>query len=277
MEETKKESGSLRFLYNTVPGRLLLRVLSQRWLSCLCGTFLDSSASRCLIKRFVRKNNILLDDYYSDHFTSFNDFFTRQIKEGRRPIPSDPSVLISPSDGLLSVYSISENTVVPAKQSHYSIPALLSDDVLSKKYHNGICLVFRLCVDHYHRYCYVDSGEKGENIFLPGKLHTVRPIALEHFPVFVQNCREYTVISTENFGDVVQMEVGALLVGKIKNHHGKASVKRGEEKGMFLFGGSTIILLFEKDRVQLNEALFYATEKGLETPVQMGQVLGRKI
>ena len=132
-------------------------------------------------------------------------------------------------------------------------------------------------MDHYHRYCYVDDGYKGENIFLPGMLHTVRPIALETVPVFVRNCREYTLMETEHFGSLCQIEVGALLVGKIANLHGAGPIRRGAEKGRFLYGGSTVILLLGKGKVQLDEELFRATENGSETPVRMGQALGRAI
>ena len=189
---------------------------------------------------------------------------------------SDPSALIAPCDGLLSAYHVSGDTVIPVKQSSYTVSSLLGGDALSQRYQNGICLVFRLCVNHYHRYCYVDSGVKGGNVFLPGKLHTVRPIALEKFPVFTQNCREYTVIKTENFGDIIQMEVGALLVGKIRNWHGAGNVRRGEEKGMFLYGGSTVILLLEEGRACLPEELYQATGNRIETPVKMGQRIGGK-
>ena len=166
--------------------------------------------------------------------------------------------------------------MIPVKQSRYTVSSLLGGDSVSKNYQNGICLVFRLCVNHYHRYCYIDNGVKGKNVFLPGKLHTVRPVALEEFPVFTQNCREYTVIKTENFGDIVQMEVGAMLVGKIKNYHGSGNVRRGEEKGMFLYGGSTVIVLLEEGRAHLPEELYQAAENRIETPVKMGQRIGGK-
>ena len=147
---------------------------------------------------------------------------------------------------------------------------------IAEKYADGVCLVFRLCVNHYHRYIYVDNGSKGENVFIGGKLHTVRPIALETLPVFIRNCREYTVMQTENFGDVTQIEVGALLVGKILNHHGACNIQRGEEKGTFLYGGSTVILLLQKDAANVDEKYFAATEEGNETDVKMGQVIGTK-
>ena len=275
--QKQKESAALRFLYGTVPGRLAIKLLCIRRVSHLCGRFLDSGASRPLIRPFVRRHGIDLGEYASEEFRSFNDFFSRKIKEDRRPIASEPSALIAPCDGLLSAYRISGDAVIPVKQSRYTISSLLGGGSLPERYQNGICLVFRLCVDHYHRYCYIDSGVKGQNVFLPGKLHTVRPVALEKFPVFTQNCREYTVIRTENFGDVVQMEVGAMLVGKIKNYHGPGNVRRGEEKGMFLYGGSTVIVLLEDGRAQLPEELYQATEDRIETPVKMGQRIGGKM
>ena len=189
---------------------------------------------------------------------------------------TDPSALIAPCDGLLSAYRVSADTVIPVKQSRYTISSLLGGDGSSENYQNGICLVFRLCVDHYHRYCYIDNGVKGENVFLPGKLHTVRPVALEKFPVFAQNCREYTAIKTENFGDIVQMEVGAMLVGKIKNYHGPGNVRRGEEKGLFLYGGSTVIILLEEGHAHLPEELYQAAGNRIETPVKLGQRIGGK-
>ncbi|MBE6807749.1 MAG: phosphatidylserine decarboxylase [Ruminococcaceae bacterium] len=273
MAEQANKGGTLGFLYHTVPGRILLKLLTARWISKLCGAFLNTRLSKPLIGRFVRSNHIDLSEYESDSFRCFNDCFCRKVKEGGRPIPQDETVLFSPCDGLLSAYRITDDTVLPVKQSAYTIASLLQDETLAKRYQNGVCLVFRLCVNHYHRYCYPATGMKGDNVFLGGRLHTVRPIALEACPVFVENCREYTVIDTETFGQLVQMEVGAMLVGKIQNHHPAGPVTRGDEKGMFLYGGSTIILLLEKDAAPINEAYFTATANGEETPIRMGDNL----
>ena len=272
----KKESLGLRFLYNTAVGRLVLKPLTSRTVSKVMGRFMDSRLSKPMIKRFVKKNGINLDDFYSDGFKCFNDCFTRKIKEDRRPIDMDDRAFISPCDALLSAYRINEFTRLTIKNSRYSLPDLFESAELAEKYKDGICLVFRLCVTHYHRYIYLDNCMKEANRFIKGKLHTVRPIALEALPVFKRNCREYTVMHTHNFGDVTQMEVGAMLVGKIKNHHGGGEHFRGEEKGMFLYGGSTIVVFLEKDSVVLDRKYFDATEKGEEIDVLMGQKLGEK-
>jgi len=273
MEKKKEQSAALRFLYHTAFGRLCLKGLTARWISRLCGAFMDSRLSRPMIKGFVRKNHIDLSQFESEHFRCFNDCFCRKIKAGLRPFPEEETLLFSPCDGLLSAYRVQTDTVLPVKQSAYTLASLLRDENLAKVYQDGICLVFRLCVNHYHRYCYGASGVKGENIFIKGRLHTVRPIALKARQVFSEHCREYTVIDTEHFGQMVQMEVGAMLVGKIRNHHGSGPVTRGQEKGMFLYGGSTVILLLEKDRASIAQRYFDATDQGEETPVVMGEIL----
>lgn len=268
-----KESLGIRFLYHTVLGRIFLRVFTLRFISKGVGAFLSTRFSKVLISPFVRKNGIRLEEYVCD-FKSFNDFFSRKVKVEYRPIDFKCTHFISPSDGFLSAYKIVDGLVLPVKHSHYSITSLLKNEELAKKYHNGICLVIRLCVQHYHRYSYVDSGSKGKNVYLPGRLHTVRPIALEQYPVFVENAREYTVLETEHFGSVTEVEVGALFVGKIKNEHEEYTYKKGEEKGMFLFGGSTIILLLESDKVSIPESYFIKTKNGEEIPVKMGEKIG---
>ena len=271
----KRESASLRFLYGTVPGRALLRVLNGRWLSKLSGKYLDSRLSKRLVKGFIKKNGIDLSEYEKDTFSSFNDCFTRKIKEGKRPFDEDPTALCSPCDGLLSVYDISGDTVIPVKQSAYSVGRLLGGDDTAKSFEDGVCAVIRLCVDNYHRYAYPDGGTKGENRYIGGRLHTVRPIALERYPVFTENCREWTVLHTDNFGDVAMIEVGAMLVGKIKNHLGAGEFRRGDEKGMFLYGGSTVVLLFQRGRAKIDRRFYEATSEGIETPVRMGERIGR--
>ena len=269
---------ALEFLYRTGFGRLLLKPMASRGLSRLCGAFLDTRMSKVFIKSFVKNNNIIEDDYIIDDIDSFNDFFCRRIKEGLRVIETDPDVLMAPCDGLLTVYNIDSDTVLPVKQSSYTISSLLKDEELAKTYKGGICLVYRLCVDHYHRYCYVDSGSKSRNTFIKGVLHTVRPVALAERPVFVENCREYCVIDTKNFGKLIQMEVGAMLVGRIVNDcSGGAEVVRGEEKGHFEYGGSTIIVLVPEGTAVIRDDIYDSSLEGIETPVRMGEMVGKVI
>ncbi len=275
--KTLPQDKSLKFLYKNSFGRIILKVITLPFVSSLVGAYMNSGLSKGRIDKFIMTNGINMEDYEKAEFKSFNEFFTRKIKAEKRPFPKEKSVLFSPCDGKLSAYKISKDTVLPVKGSSYTISQLLDNPDLAKEYEGGSCLVFRLAVDDYHRYCYIDNGTKTDNVKIKGKLHTVQPIALNMMPVFVQNSREYTVLHTENFGDVVQIEVGALCVGKIKNHHGSGKITAGQEKGMFLFGGSTIILLIHKDEAEIQQEFFKNTENSLETIVKMGEPIGRKM
>lgn len=265
-----EDSAGLKFLYHTAVGRAVLKCMTVRSLSTFAGNYLDSKHSTWLIRSFIEKNGIDLSEYEDCEFSSFNEFFCRQIRKENRPFDLTADHLPSPCDGLLSVYHIEDGLIVPIKESRYSVADLLQNKQLADEFNGGVCMVFRLCVNHYHRYAYPDAGTKGKNIFIPGALHTVRPIALRSLPVFNENCREYTVLETENFGKMVMMEVGAMLVGKIDNYHQEASFTRGQEKGRFLYGGSTVVLLLKKEYA---ERCTLFTDGDYELPVKMGQRL----
>lgn len=268
------DTKGLRFLYNTVLGRTALKLLCAPWLSKLCGAFLSSRMSKFLISPFLKNNNIDVSEYFCDGFNSFNDCFTRKIRPDRRKFDKTPSALVSPCDAYLSAYKITNDAVFNIKNSTYSLETLLKDPAAAKRFSNGVCLVFRLCVNHYHRYSFFDGGEIIGNKFIKGILHTVRPIALEKTPVFCENSREVTYIKTDNFGTAAQIEVGAMLVGRIKNFVTEGRIERGSEKGMFLYGGSTVVLIFESERVSIDNSIFSATRDGLELSVKMGERIG---
>lgn len=274
MDNIKESSGILKFLYNTVPGRAVLKVITSPTISKIGGAYMDSKLSTIHIKGFIKNNNIDMSQYEKAKYESFNEFFTRKILPEKRPVCKDEDALISPCDGRLSAYHIDSNSQFYIKKSRYSIQDLLQGSKAAVDYNGGICLILRLCVDDYHRYGNIDDGVILENKYIRGKLHTVRPIAVNRYSVFVQNSREYTIIKTKNFGRVAQIEVGALMIGKIKNHSKSGSVIKGTEKGMFLYGGSTIVLLFEKDTVSIPEKYFEETENDREVIVKYGSKIG---
>ena len=266
---------TLELLYNTIPGRLMLYPLISKPVSDLAGRFLDSSFSRIFIGPFVKVHSIRLNDFELDDIGSFNDFFCRRLKEGKRVIDREPNVLISPCDGLLSTYRIDDDTRLLVKQSRLHVRSLLRDKKLADHFRGGYALVFRLCVDHYHRYVYFDSGSKYEDRHIRGVYHTVQPVALAGYPVFIENTRDYSVIDTESFGRCVQMEVGAMLVGRIVNEvKSHARVLRGEEKGHFEYGGSTVIVLIPKGRAELRDDIKKTIGTAEEIPVLMGEKIG---
>lgn len=267
----------LKRLYCTVGGRFILKFLTAPIISKAGGIFMDSPLSIPLIEPFIKRNNIDMTQYRDSKFSSYNEFFTRKIKSQLRPINKIPHHLISPCDSKLTAYQISDKSIFKIKDSYYRIADLVQSKKIAQRYRGGYCLIFRLCVDDYHRYCYIDNGRKGENHFISGVLHTVCPIALENYNIYKQNSREFTVLHTENFGDVMQIEVGALLVGRICNRHGAYNFHRGEEKGKFEFGGSTIVMLFEKDKISLDGDILENSAQGIETVVKYGSKIGKKL
>jgi len=264
----------LGVLYGNALGRALLRPLISPVVSKAAGKFLTCGISRALIGPFVRKNGIDLDQFEPVRYRNYNEFFSRQIKPGLRPIDTDPQHLIAPCDSKLTALKITDDAVFHLKHTRYTLKSLLQSSELAQKYSGGTALIFRLTVDDYHRYCYAADGEKEKNVLILGVFHTVNPIANDHFPIYKENTREYSILHSREFSDILMMEVGALLVGKIVNHHEEAQVKRGQEKGYFQFGGSTVVLLLAKDAAQIDADILKNSAENIETVVRMGEKIG---
>lgn len=274
----KTGAGSLRFLYNTAVGRMLLRPLICKPISSVAGWFMDRRVSALFVKGFIKSNGIDMSDYEDRKFRSFNDFFTRGLKDGARPVADGEDDFISPADARLSVYDITPERYFTVKGVDYTIADLLDNKELAERFDGGKCLIFRLAVDNYHRYGWCADGEAEAPVRIKGKYHTVQPIAMRRFPIFRENVREYTVVETEKFGTVVQIEVGALMVGRIVNNDKDGgTAQKGHEKGKFEFGGSTVVVLLEKDKVNLDEEFITNTQNDLETNVKYGEKIGTRV
>jgi phosphatidylserine decarboxylase len=270
----KENDSSIRFLYGTAAGRSLLKLVQKLHADRPIVGFLRSPLSRPFTARYVRRNNIPMSREELRQYPSFRDFFVRTREPG--PIDATPEHLISPCDGWLSAYPVSEGSSFAIKGSRYRVEDLLKDPLLAKNYEGGDCLVFRLCASDYHHYCYIDSGYQGENHFIPGVLHSVQPIACENYPVFTLNRRCWCLMATENFGPVVQTEIGALIVGGIANAEGNSRFSRGDEKGHFELAGSTIVLLFEPGRIDLLPGLKEQIRDGAEARVEQGMWIANR-
>lgn len=271
----EKESLLLKILYSNMVGRIILKPFTYKWFTNFGKLYMNSKLSKHKIKKFIKKNNINMDEYVKEDYDSFDAFFTRRIKSNVREMSDNDYKLISPCDSKLSVYRINDDTILNIKNSSYTISELLCDNELAQKYKDGYCLVFRLCVDDYHHYHYIDNGKVIKRKKIKGIFHTVRPIAQKHVKVFSENTREWNLLKTDNFGNIIQMEVGALMVGKICNIE-KNSFKRGEEKGYFRFGGSTIVLLFEKDKIIIDSDIVEQSNLGNEVIVKLYEPIGRR-
>lgn len=266
----------LKILYGNVFGRMLLKPLTAPWISRLAGAFLSTKASCVLIRPFIRNNHIDMTQFEPVKYQSYNEFFSRKIKPEMRPIDQNSQHLISPCDSKLTVMKITKDCRFRLKQTVYTVESLLKNRQLASEYEGGYAMIFRLTVDDYHRYGYIANGKKEKNVKIPGVLHTVNPIANDYYPIYKENSREYTILHTKEFGNLIVMEVGALLVGKIVNHHEEATVKRGQEKGYFQFGGSTVVVLVKADVVQLDRDILENSRQGIETVVKFGEKIGKR-
>jgi len=200
-EISHNDSFAVTFLYRSLLGRLLLKLLIKTTVSKIFGFTMECSISRIFIRSFIKRNNINMNEYED---------------------------------------------------------------------------VFRLTPDDYHRFSFIDDGEILYQKRIKGVLHTVRPISQQKYNVYAQNSREYTVMQMANFGKVIQVEVGALFVGRITNHMMKGAFGRGDEKGVFEFGGSTVVMLFRENTVTVDDAIFEHTQQNKETIVRMGYRIGQR-
>ena len=269
-----KQDRFLARLYGTHTGRACVKVLIAPEVSELGGRLLSSHMSRVFIRPFIRRNGIDMSQYERKKYRSYNDFFTRQVKPEMRPVDETPSHLVSPCDGKLSAYTVCEEGKIRIKGTDYTVASLLRDRNLAARYIGGTALVFRLTIDDYHRFLYIDEGEVGDTRTIEGVYHTINPAAGKRYPIYKENHRDCTVLETEHFGPVTMIEVGALMVGRIVNHPSSAPVARGMEKGYFEFGGSTIVLLFEKSRIVVDNDILLNSRSGIETIVKAGEKIG---
>lgn len=267
-----KKSYVIKFLYHTVIGRFVLKLLIDPNISRASAWLLSSSFSRCLVPLFVRKNRLDMSYYVvpKGGYRSFNDFFTRHMKEEYIEIAKGE--LLSPCDGLMTVSDINEDSIFCIKHTEYSLKELLKSEELAQNFQGGTAFIFRLTPAHYHRYIWSTTGFLKNVRRIQGVLHSVQPICHERENVFIQNTREYAIVNNATIGSVLQMEIGALLVGKISNHDCSDNrvVCAGQEKGFFEYGGSSIVILI-RGKIELPDEIIFR-DLGLdEIPVAIGE------
>lgn len=268
----------LSFLYNTAVGRILLTpIVKGKFISSFIGFIMDRSISKIMIKPFVKHHNINMSEYEEKKYSCFNDFFIRKIKKAKRPITRNKNAFVAPCDSKLTCYKISDDLLFKIKNSTYSVDSIIQNKDISNLFNNGYVLVFRLSPEDYHHYVFCDDGAIINNYKIAGKYHTVNPIVYDKFKVFKENTRECTLIESKNFGSLIYVEVGALLVGKINNIKRQGRFKKGEEKGYFMYGGSTVVVMIQKSKVKIDDDILKNSENGYETYVKCGEKIAEKI
>ncbi len=256
-------------------GRLLSQALvTWKAFSRLYGRLQDSSLSRLKIDPFVRKFGIAMEEFEDRPYRSFNDFFTRRFRTGSRTFVSTTHHLPAFAEGrYLAFNSVDETTRYPVKGLRLRVGELLGSTSQATPFLTGPLLIARLCPTDYHRFHYPDDGKTMDSWRIGGRLHSVNPVALQSEPnILLRNERRVSILQTKNFGKIAFVEIGALCVGKIvPTHADDKPFRRGDEKGYFLFGGSTVVILGETGRWKPEAELLKKTKEGLETFFKLGE------
>ncbi len=266
--------GGLDFLYGSRIGRALTdHVLTTRTANRLYGLRQRGPASRARIRAFVETLGIDAReaDRPLDAYRSLDDFFTRRLKAGARPIDPDATHLLSPADGRALAWARLDGACLAVKGSRLTVRELVGDISIP----DPCALVVRRAPADYHRVHFPADGVAGPPRAMGSRLHSVHPIALEAGAPSFANHRVVTPLASDGFGPLVMVDVGALLVGTIVETYGPGRVSRGEEKGYFRFGGSTVVVIGRSDHVVFDDDLLAATAEGIESRVTMGSRVGR--
>lgn len=271
--ESVMGDGALRFAYNTLLGRTLWPVLfGGRFISSLMGRYYDSARSRKDIAKLIAIPGCRPEEaeHPAEYYRSFNDFFARRLKAGARPVDNNENDLVSPADGKILVHAdLLPSTPIPVKGAKRSINELCGGTLPEKPF---TVAVVRLAPVDYHRYHFpCDCSMDGALKVIPGRYHSVNPVALLRHPdLFVENTRHIAKFVSPLFGDFLMIEVAAFGVGSIIQTSTGKDFRKMDEKGYFKFGGSTVIMVFESDRIRFDEDIMTASARNMEVLVRCG-------
>ena len=271
----------LRWAYETASGRLATRAVVKRALfSRAYGWRMDAPSSRARIAPFIAQYGLDAAEFEKApaEFASFNEFFSRRLSPGARPIDSDPAHVVFPADGRhLGVPNIDDTDGLYVKGQAFNLARLLGDVGLAQRYRGGVMVISRLCPVDYHRFHFPAAGTPSAPTLAPGDLYSVNPIALRrNIDFLIRNKRFLTVLRTETAGDILCFEIGATNVGSVRHTYVPAAlVAAGEEKGFFQFGGSATVTLFEPGTIALADDLERHSREHIELYARMGDTMGR--
>jgi len=277
-EKVAKEAWLVWFYTNPVGEATLWALAKRKIVSAFAGNKMNQASSTKRIPSFVEEFDIDMSTSKKEKFNSFNDFFSRELKSNARPVDTSATIAASPADGKILVYSDIRKSDFIIKGYRFDLFSFLNNAELAQNYIDGSAAIIRLAPFDYHRFHFPVSGSISSTTLITGDYHSVNPLALrEMTEIFCLNKRAVSNISSPLFGNVVMVEVGATMVGTILQTYTEKLAQKGAEKGYFKFGGSTIVLLFEKDKIHFDEDLLIHTLSGYETEIKQGERIGLSI
>ncbi|KAG9305463.1 hypothetical protein G9A89_021181 [Geosiphon pyriformis] len=278
---------AIRLLYKGVRPSQVETKTTRRLLENLSikqGKKFDAPQSIADIAPFIEFHQLSIEEILNplDSFKNFNEFFYRKLKPTARTLdsPDDPTVLVSPADCRMMAFpTVDEATKIWIKGQNFSLERLFGDVNKANEFIGGSLGIFRLAPQDYHRFHIPVDGFLSEPHPIPGAYYTVNPMAIRsELDVYGENKRAVSYIDSPQFGKVALVAIGAMMVGSILfTSTPLTNVKRFEEHGYFAFGGSTIILCFQENRMEWDEDLLANAEQALETLVRVGSHVGRAI
>lgn len=268
---------------SSVASMLLYPVICRSALfSHLYGILQKSCLSKGKIRPFIKEFGVDESEFLEDvdSFKSFNDFFVRKLKAEARPMAVGSDVAVLPADARYLFYPhIEESDGFIVKGEKFTLAELLQEDELAKRYEKGSMVIARLCPTDYHRFHFPCTCLPEKTSLINGALASVNPLAVrKNIRIFSQNKRTLSKLHTKNFGTVLFMEIGATCVGGIhQTYTPNEPYAKGDEKGYFSFGGSSLVLLFEPGTIQFDQDLIEASQKKVEIRGLLGQSMGRSL
>ncbi len=276
--EQRHDTRLLQYFYGDEFGSQLMRRLVRRHLiSKIYGWWFSRKVGTRKLEKFVKQFRIDMCEAEKPlgDYASCNEVFTRRLKANARPVQTDPSLLISPADCSMTITPALQGTRLFIKGGSYTLGELIEDDTKAKRYEGGSIAIFRLAPADYHRFHFPDGGNADAPRRIPGHLDSVSSQALEYDPaIFCRNQRDIVEFNSDGFGRMLIIPIGATIVGKIVETYNAGPVVRGQEQGYFEIGGSSIVIVLEKDKVVFDEDLIANRRKGLETTIKMGTRIG---
>ena len=273
LEERVYAAEQLEYLYGDPVGTLLLNhVLTRRTFSRLYGFLKRTRRSRHAIGEFIETLGVDTTEIEKPlgAYRSLDEFFSRKLRPGARPVDGRPDHLLSPCDGRALAWQCLGGRDLLVKNTRTTIATLVGDPATAAEFADPAVLLVRLAAADYHRCHFPADGIASAPRPAGTRLHSVHPIALEKGAPSFDNYRMVTRLQADVFGPLLIIEVGALTVGSIVQTFTPSRVTRGQEKSYFRFGGSALLMLAQSSRIRFDDDLIAATADGVESQVRVG-------
>jgi phosphatidylserine decarboxylase len=282
IEEEVYFKSALEFLYkdNFFSKMILFFIAKFPFFSNFFAFFNSLKISKNKIRPFIEHFNINENEFYKSNFKSFKDFFIRKLREDAREIGYNEDILVFPCDGRFLVYpKIDDFNSYSIKNERFSLEGFLQDKNLADKFKSGSMLLARLAPQDYHRFHFPCDCIPKEARLINGYLYSVNPIALKrNIKILQENKRMITILETKKFSEVLCVEIGATNVGSIKQtFFPNTEYQKGEEKGYFSIGGSSIVLLFKEGIIKFDSDLIENSKKNIETKAKLGSSFATRL